>query len=506
MRYIKKILFNKRMIIGIAVLLQLLFLMEMLVFLNDYSTVFYVLSISISIICLLVIVYDDFNPAFKIAWIIPIVLMPIFGGVFYLFFGGSQLTSKEKKRMIQIEEDTIKMLGKNDAILNTIEDVHVRRQAKYLQDYAPYPIYKNTTSKYFPIGEENFIALKAELSKAKKYIFMEYFIIEKGKMWDEILEILKEKVKNGVDVRLIYDDVGCMLKLPNNYHKTLRNYGIKCEIFNPLKPILSFRFNTRNHRKITVIDGHTAFTGGINLADEYINEVEVFGHWKDMGIMIKGDAVWNFTVMFLSLWKYVTKEEVDYKSFHASKVINECNGYVLPYSDNPLDKESVGENVYINMINKAKEYIYITSPYLIIGSELITALTNAAKSGVDVRIITPHIPDKWYVHFVSRSYYNQLIKSGIKIYEYEPGFMHGKNFISDDELGIVGTINMDYRSLYHHFECAVWLYKTITIKDIKEDFLKTQEKCIEITEQKLKRIGIFKILLGLLLRVFAPLM
>ena len=338
---------------------------------------------------------------------------------------------------------------------------------------------------------------------------MEYFIIDEGVMWNSILEILEEKAKEGVDVRVIYDDMGCIRTLPKKYYKILESKGIKAIAFNKFVPLLSVVMNNRDHRKITVIDGEVGFIGGINLADEYINEKVRFGHWKDASMVMEGQAVWNLTVMFLQLWNFNKEKAEDYEKFRAIKSYEtniESDGYVQPYGDSPLDGETVGEYVYLNIINKARDYVYINTPYLIIDNELVTALTLAAKSGVDVRIVTPHIEDKWYVHMVTRAYYTQLIECGVKIYEYVPGFIHSKTFVCDDEIGVVGTINMDYRSLYLHFECGVWLYKTKSVFEIKEDFLKTLEVCENITLDQCKNIKWSNRVLRAILRVFAPLM
>ena len=326
-------------------------------------------------------------------------------------------------------------------------------------------------------------------------------------MWNTILGILKDKAQAGVDVRMIYDDVGSILTLPYRYDRTLEKMGIKCCRFNPFIPVLSARLNNRNHRKIAVIDGHTAFTGGINLADEYINAYEKHGHWKDSAIMVKGPAAWSLTVMFLTMWNYLRKTTEDLAEYRPTTFpsIPPSPGVVQPFSDNPLDENPVGETVYLNMIGRAKRYIYINTPYLILDSPADSTLP-AAQSGVDVRIITPHVPDKWYVHTVTRSYYPVLMESGIKIYEYTPGFMHCKTFAVDDTYGVVGTINLDYRSLYQHFECGVWLYNTDSVLQIKEDFLKTLEVCHEFdlaayrARSPLRRAG------TAILRLFAPLM
>lgn len=474
---------------------------------------FYLYGI-LTLISLIVVIYilsKKNNPSYKLAWTIPVLSFPVFGGLFYLIFGRKKTTKRFIKKMKSIHDETDRFIVQDEEILNEIklENKPVYNQVKYLESNAFSPIYKNTITSYLSPGEKYYKVLLRELKKAKKYIFLEYFIIEEGKMWNSILEVLIEKVREGVDVRIIYDDMGCLRTLPYKYEETLRNLGIKVVVFNPFVPFLSVFMNNRDHRKIVVIDGHTAFTGGINLADEYINEVERFGHWKDSGLMLKGDAVWKFTVMFLQAWIFSTNEEVEFKNYypHINYQGNfEGYGYVQPYGDSPLDDEIVGENVYLNMINKAKSYVYITTPYLIVDNEIVTALTLAAKSGIDVKIITPHIPDKWYVHMVTRAYYEQLIEAGVSIYEYEPGFIHSKNFVCDDEIGVVGTINLDYRSLYLHFECGVLMYKTEAIKDIKEDFLNTLKKSKKISIEDTRKIKWADKFITAILRVFAPLM
>lgn len=505
MSVLKKLIFNRMAMLGVAFVLQLLFLLAMLDFLSQYSQVFYFIGITISILAMLKIIYDDSNFAYKLVWIVSISILPIFGGIFYISFSGNQLSNKEKKRMNIIEERTKELLPINHDLTEDMAHSHDVQHINYLQNYGPYPGYTGNETLYFPTGESNYVDMLEELSKAEKFIFIEYFIIEEGQMWQGILDILIEKASKGVDVRVIYDDLGCSTKLPHKYHKWLRKKHIKCEKFNPLVPVISSKYNTRDHRKIMVIDGHTAYTGGINLADEYINKVERFGHWKDMGIKIKGTAVWSFTTMFLTLWDYLSKEITDVEKFR-SDVTGKEKGIVIPYSDNPLDNESVGENVYLNLINKAKDYVYITTPYLVISSEMMTALCNAAKNGVDVRIITPHHPDKWYVHQVSRSYYDKLIRNGVGIYEYEPGFMHGKNFVVDDRYAVVGTINLDFRSLYLHFECGLWMMDTESVMDVKKDFDETLKKCIHIDAKMFREMNWFKKLIGIVLRLYAPLM
>lgn len=506
-----KFLFSRMVIIGLLIIIQLGILIFTIWKLSESFVYLYVLFTAISIFSVIYILSTKDNPSYKLAWVIPVLLVPVFGGLFYLIFGSRRTTKKFRERMINIYRETEKVLPQDEDIIEEIkeDDKSFANQVKYLNNYAGSPIYKNTTTKYLSPGEKFFEELKQELKSAKKYIFMEYFIIQEGVMWNSILEILEEKVKEGVDVRIIYDDMGCLQTLPYKYYEKLREKGIRCLVFNPFVPFLSVIMNNRDHRKITIIDGHTAFTGGINLADEYINEIVRFGHWKDASIVLKGEAVWNLTIMFLQAWEFTCGEKDDYEKYRpAVNYIGgfESDGYVQPYGDSPLDNENVGEFVYLNIINKARDYIYINTPYLIVDNELVTALTLAAKSGIEVIIVTPHIEDKWYVHLVTRAYYAQLIEAGIKIYEYTPGFIHSKTFVSDDKVGVVGTINMDYRSLYLHFENGVLLYKTKSVMEIKEDFIETLEKCKRITIEDCHKIKWSNKFITSILRVFAPLM
>ncbi len=511
MGFIKRFLLHRAIFVAFALTLQLLVLIGIILKLNEYFAFFYGGSIFISLIAVLFIINSASNPAYKMAWIIPILIFPIFGGLFYIFFGGNKLGKRTKRRMKYIEDKTKEALAAQPDILAEIGllNENALNQSRYIQNYAYSPPYSNTATEYLHTGELKFKRLKEELSQAEHFIFLEYFIIEEGVMWDSILNILAAKAKSGVDVRVIYDDIGCLLKLPHKYDEKLEAMGIKCCVFNPLIPLLTPRLNNRDHRKIAIIDGHTGFTGGINLADEYINEIERFGHWKDTAIMLKGEAVWNLTVMFLSMWDYLKGIDEEFIKFKGPIDLDdkiEADGYVQPFADNPLDDEPVGEIVYLNLINKAKKYLYITTPYLIIGDEMITALSSAAKAGVDVRIITPYLADRWFVHEVTKSYYKTLVEKGVKIYEYTPGFIHSKTFVADDEYGIVGTINMDYRSLYLHFECGVWMYGNSSIYDLKEDFIRTLEVCREITLMDLAQIKWYNKFISLVLRVFAPLM
>ena len=508
MKKILRFLTQRVVLTALLILIQALLLFGIIWKLNNYFIYFYAFSVLLSLLLTLRIINNKSNPAFKIAWLIPILLFPVLGGLVYLVFGSDRTGKYIRNKMGRIEkemQDGISKANERSGIEKMPPDVV--NQSHYISNSAHCPPYKNTTVEYLPMGEVKFERMVQELKKAKRYIFMEYFIIQEGTMWNTILDVLEEKAKEGVDVRVIYDDMGCILTLPTGYEKTLREKGIQCQIFNPFIPILSSHFNTRDHRKICVIDGNVGFTGGINLADEYINGYEKHGHWKDTAILLKGEAVFSLTTMFLSMWDYLIKKEgEDYAAYYPDSWDENAQGIVQPFADNPLDDEAVGETVYLNLINKAKRYVYITTPYLILSNEMVTAMNTAAKSGVDVRIITTHVPDKWYVHAVSRSYYEMLVEAGVKIYEYTPGFVHAKTFVVDDEYAVVGTINLDYRSLYLHFECAAWMYKASCVTDVRDDFLKTQQMSQEITLEECRNISIPRRLGRSVLRVLAPLM
>lgn len=507
-------LLHRTTLVGFAMLVQAVLLIVVPYCFPKYAGYFHTFCVIISGIAVLHLINNRINPAYKIAWIVPILLFPIFGGVFYGLLGGNKLSKRTRRKLQRIQRKMDQALPPSDQTGELLRhmagySISAANQSTYITEYALCPPYENTDTEYLPIGEIKFERLKEELRKAKHYIFLEYFIIEPGIMWDSILEILQYKVKNGVEVRVIYDDIGCIRTLPHKYHHQLEAMGIKCCVFNPFLPILSGRFNNRDHRKIAVIDGKVGFTGGINLADEYINARERFGHWKDTAVILEGSGVWNLAVMFLSMWGYLRGVEEnfdDFRPYFPPEELPVAKGYVQPFNDSPWDQESVGENVYLNMITRANRYVYITTPYLVIDHEMLTALSNAAKSGVDIRIITPHIPDKWYVHEVSRAHYSLLLENGVRIYEYTPGFIHAKTFCCDDQFGVVGTINLDYRSLYLHMECGVWMYGTDSIADIKYDFIRTMRKSQEITLEDCRRVPWYRRLLRAFLRAFAPLM
>ena len=507
MKWFRKILLKRATFVFIAMAVQLIVIIAALLEFLDTFYIFYAVSIVLSTAAVIWILNDNSNPAYKLAWIIPILIFPIFGGLFYLFFGRIRL-SKSLKMEMKASADRIGPIRSQESTLEALEATNPQaaRQSRYLSTGAQSPLWNRTFTEYLPTGEIAFDRLSEELKKAERFIFLEYFIIEEGVMWEAILDILSEKARCGVDVRVMYDDFGCSAKLPPGYDHRLEALGIKCAVFNPMKPFLSSNINHRDHRKIAVIDGSVGFTGGLNLADEYINRVVRFGHWKDSAIMLKGDAVWSLTLMFLKIWSHIKGEEADHLRFKPVFAGTGSDGFVQPFGDSPLDDEPVGENVYLNLIGQARDYLYITTPYLIIDNEMLTAFALAAKSGVDLRIITPHIPDKWYVHAVTRANYKALINSGVRIYEYTPGFIHSKTFVADDEYGVVGTINLDFRSLFLHFECGVWMYDSGSIAAMKNDFLAILNVSAEVTPEELDRQKLYQKAAGWMLRVFSPLL
>ena len=506
MKKLLYILLHRSVFVTLALLAQIAALAVMVVSFSA-TEVFYWCCIALSVAAAVAIVGSRMDPGYKIAWLLLILPFPIFGGVFYLMVGGGYVPERTRKRMKGMLEKsfyTLKEDFKSDDLLPLGGDA--AGQASYLERRAACPAYTNTETEYFPLGDEAFPRMLEELEKAEKYIFLEYFIIQPGIFWDSILSILERKAAQGVEVRVLYDDFGCMFTLPRDYNETLIQKGIQCRVFNRLMPVMSLRLNNRDHRKLLIIDGRTGFTGGINLADEYINVRARFGHWKDAAIRLEGDAVWSMTVSFLSMWDFTHSEEERFTPFRPAPARAGAVGYVQPYHDCPWDNEAVGQSVYLHLIYRAKRYVYITTPYLVIDYSLTMALTTAAKSGVDVRIITPHVADKWYVHAVTRAYYEVLIEAGVRIYEYTPGFIHAKTFTVDDEYGVVGTINLDFRSLYLHFECAAWLYRCSCIPKMREDFMQTLAVSQEVTLEECRGVGLVTRVVRSVLRVFAPLM
>lgn len=501
-----KVLFRQRVFVTALIVLQLGLLLAMtLTSLRYFHFMNWVLG-TISVLVVLYIIKKNDKPAYKLSWIMLILVLPLFGGLFYLLFRYQSSTRQFRKHSRDITAD-LRPLYLPQHYHAEPEIAHFSNLPRYLDNFAGFPAYGNTRTLYLTPGERMFDELMRQLRTAKHYIFLEYFIISTGSMWNAILGVLKEKAAQGVTVRLLYDDMGCFLLLPSDYPQTLARFGIQCRVFSPFRPVISSLQNNRDHRKIAVIDGQVAFTGGLNLADEYINAAERFGHWKDAAIMLQGDGAWSFALMFLEMWRLAGAEPEDYSHFTPAPMhfAQPQNGFVQPYCDSPLDHENVGEHVYLHIMNSARDYLYINSPYLIVDEAMLSALILAAKSGVDVRICTPQRWDKRLVHMTTRSYYRTLIKAGVHIYEYRNGFVHSKTFVSDDRIATVGTTNLDFRSLYLHFECGCCLYDTDSVLAVKKDYLYTLERCTPITLADCNSNWLGN-LVQEVLRVFAPLM
>lgn len=471
-----------------------------------FSTLFKLFSVAV----VLYIISKVDVPGYKIGWIILILLFPLFGGLLFLLLGENRPAKYLRKRLEAGSENHDLYMAQDAETLDALRErlPRVACCAFYVSQYGHYPVLDDSSVKYYSFGEYQYADMLEELKSAKKFIFLEYFILEEGEMWNTIFDILAEKAAAGVDVRLIYDDFGCLTHIPANYSRKLEKRGVKCLVFNPFIPIVSAVMNNRDHRKIMVIDGKTAFTGGINLSDEYINRRVRFGKWKDSGVMVKGKAVWSFTVMFLELWNAYMTEREDFTDFLCGENPPPSHGFVQPFSDSPLDGETVSSNVYLDILAQAKDYVYIFTPYLAISDEMSIALMAAAKRGVDVRMVLPGIPDKPLTYQLSRSYYGPLLKAGVRIYEYTPGFIHAKSYVSDDEIAVVGTINMDYRSLYLHFECGVVMYGCPAVHDLRRDAEETFAVSREVHAGE-RHKSEFGALMGAffdsILRLFAPL-
>lgn len=461
----------------------------------------------------LVIVNKESNPAFKICWMVVSTVLPVVGGMLYLYAQlniGSRMVNHRLNELYQMTKTCVR---KDPETLRQLEEASpsMANLAQYLADNGNYQVYQNTRVTYFPLGENKFEEMLIQLEKAQKFIFLEYFIISEGYMWGRVLKILEEKVKQGVEVRVMYDGFNTLTYLPAHYPRELEALGISCKVFSPIRPIFSTTYNNRDHRKVLVIDGHTGFTGGINLSDEYINQKERFGHWKDTAVMLQGEAVQGLTQMFLHMWNISEKKPVfepylrpELNHYAGSMKLSE--GFVLPYADSPFDEEAVGKLVYLDMINRADRYVHIMTPYLILDYDMKEALTFAAKRGVDVKLILPHIPDKVTAFALAKAHYRELISAGVHVYEYLPGFVHAKVMIADDDKAVVGTINLDYRSLYLHFEDAVLLYQVPENADIEADVQDTLKKCHEVTMEDVRHEKLYMRILGFLLKVMSPMM
>lgn len=485
------------MIIGIVVLLCY------------YVPYFYALALATQVFCVIKIITSNDNPEYKIPWLFFVLILPIVGFMLYFIFYSRSLNKKYVRRLKRLYEEKYPENDKQNFTALKKENESLYNQAKLLCSLSYSHLFSNTSTKYFSQGEDMYKNMLTDLEKAEKFIYMEYFIIEEGEFWNSVLSILKEKAQKGLDVRVVFDDIGCMKTLPGNYAKTLNSLGIKATPFSRLKGQANNEFNNRSHRKITVIDGSIGYTGGINIADEYINKAVRFGHWKDVGVRLEGPAVYELTKLFLI--DYGINVKTLPQSLDAEILYPKCDkqedGFIIPFGDgpSPIYKRRVSQSLITDMLYNAKDYAYITTPYLIIDNDMCLALENAALKGVDVRIIVPHIPDKKIVFEMTKTFYERLMKAGVKIYEYEAGFIHAKTYLIDDNSAMIGTINLDYRSLVHHFENGVWLYGADCIKNVKKDILETLDKSVYIKPESVKT-NLFQKLIRSIVRLFAPLL
>ena len=495
-------------IAALITILEILAIIGTVVACCYYIPYFFVAAWMTEIFCVVKIVASDDNPDYKVPWLLFVLILPIAGFMLYFLFYSRKLGKKFIRRLDELKR--YQYQRNQEEILDELEreNAHASSQARMLCSISGAGLFKDTDQTYLPLGEDMWQAMLSDIEKAERFIFMEYFIIEEGRFWNSILDILKRKASEGVTVRVLYDDIGCMSTLPGDYHKQLGKFGIQATPFSRLRGQADGEFNNRSHRKICVVDGRVGYTGGVNIADEYVNGIERFGHWKDTAIRLEGEAVWELTRLFLTDYGINVKQlpETEFELYPKQSEMH-TDGYVIPFGDgpSPLYDRRVGKSVIQNMLSSATKYMYMTTPYLIIDNDLCQSIENAALRGVDVRIIVPHIPDKKIVFGMTRSFYHRLMKSGVRIYEYEPGFIHAKSYISDDEYAMIGTINLDYRSLVHHFENGVWMYRCESIRDMKKDIEETMAKSIEVTSDMLKT-GLFTRFVRSVVRIFAPML
>ena len=513
MKKILNKLFGRLVLTGIIILVQFCWIAFTLYEAGEVNQWFSLCLRVISVVISLYVVYKDLRPHTKLSWIFLILFLPFVGCPCYFLFGRSEMTKKNRVQIAQLQKMVEPMRTQENLVNEYLKKVDsiAYKQMRLPQNVGTYPVYMEKDSTYYKVGDDMFVDMLEDIRNAKDFIFLEYFIMKQGVMYDSLIEALAERAQAGVHVRLIYDDMGCIDEFPRYFYKDLQEKGIHVACFNPFRPFLSIIMNNRDHRKIMIVDGKIAYTGGMNIADEYINKEERFGHWKDAGVRITGNAVWSFTTMFLEMWSYVTKGTEDFSKFKVMEddsdaLIAQGNGFVQPYADCPLDKRYLIEGIYLNLINHARKNIYIFTPYLILGSEISAALINAARSGVDVRIVTPAIPDKKMVFLLTQSNYENLIRGGVKIYQYTPGFIHSKCLVVDDEYASVGTTNLDFRALYLQFECGTLMYKTKSVHKVTEDALETFEKSREISLEDCQNKNFFYQLFLSVMHLFSPLL
>ena len=497
------IIFSRATIVGCLFIAQLVLIWFLTSNLVRHSLALYLIALAFSLLVVVYLVSTRAHPAYKLAWAVLILALPPMGAVIYLLYN-------------LLDWPIYRQAVRNQSSFLPPQDMQVWRQTAqlpaavqqqmhYLSRFQDFPVYRHTQTNYLSLGEDFFISLQQDLRQAKKFIFLEYYIIQEGQMWDSILKILRQQVRKGVQVRLMYDDIGCLLTLPANYRHQLARFGIKTKVLNRFHPFSSFQMNNRDHRKIAVIDGQIGYMSGINLADEYINAYPKHGHWKDTAIRLEGLAVQTLTAVFLQLWTADDETDIDIRPYLSSNKSVASDGWVVPFADDPKTHENISKHVYLNLINKAQKSIFITSPYLVPDNELLVALTLAAKNGVDVTIIVPGQGDHWYVHLLSQSFYWQFLEAGVRVYEYKPGFIHSKTILVDDEQAVIGTINCDFRSFYLLYECGTYLYQSRAVSQLRSDIDRTLAICQPIGLSEVKEIRFSRLITRSLLRLVAPL-
>lgn len=498
------------LICGIFIILQILLTVFFVSALGQRFIYAQVFQTIFSILVLFHVLNKDEPAAHKLVWSLVIVFLSLAGVVIYCIFGSPQQTRKAKKRFNAVNKEASLYLKPDPAVYDALEkqSPYGRSLSEYLENVCNVPAFDKTSVKYLPSGESFFDSLIADIKKAERYVFLEYFIVTPGEIWNAVHDALVERVMARVRVFMLYDDIGSMKKTPSTFSAELRQEGINCYKFNPFLPVATTVHNNRDHRKIAVIDGTVAYTGGVNLADEYANVEHPFGKWKDCAVRICGNAARGFVFMFTQLYNIFASEPLDPAEFLSDSISFESDGFVQPYGDGPrpMYNDYIGKNLYLGIIYSAKKYLYIATPYLIMGYEAEEALVFAAKRGVDVRIVTPHVPDKKYVFAMTRSAYSKLIAAGVKIYEYAPGFMHSKIILADDETGVVGTVNFDYRSFVHHYECGCFICKSSVLQSIKEDYLETVLKDGILQTEESAKLTPYEKLVKIIMGLFAPLL
>ena len=508
LRRVLNLVFSRLVVTAVLLVLQVVWLFALFYRLADYARWFNAAGLTLSIImCLALIRQDSTVPEFKISWMILFAVMPVQGGLLYLLWGNKRPALGLRRRQERAEQAMADTRRENPAAVARLRvaDPRAALTARYLQDYAPAPLYGGTAVRYYPDGQTMLADMLPALQSAEHSIFVESFIIGMGEMWGQIHEILRRKAAAGLDVRVIYDDAGCLSLLPHNYAELLRAEGIRAFSFNRCVPVLNLVMNNRDHRKIMVIDGKIGFTGGVNLADEYINRLVRFGYWKDSGVRLEGPGAGALANIFLTFWKAQYPEEdidIDRDLPAAAPVPTDC--LVQPFADSPVDREAVAKNVYLELVNQAQRRLQICTPYLILDNDLLACLRLAAKRGVDVRIYTPGVPDKPTIYQLTRSYFPHLLRAGVRIFSYTPGFLHAKTWLVDDRIAAVGTVNLDYRSLYLHFENSVLIYGGAVLDDVRRDLAEIERESAEVKLADC-RTGFFGTMYSAVLRLVAPL-